>query len=95
MNLLLVAYEHKSYYQYIKDFNRFMFNKIKNKKNNYFAKVNYSVLVVKICRKNTICKIRKRATEFIIQFKQISVQCKMHAKFECHLKIIESYERSH
>ena len=38
----------KSHYVYIKDFNRLMFNKIKNKNKNTFVYVVYSVLVVKI-----------------------------------------------
>ena len=33
---------------YIKDFDRFMFHKTKNKKKNGFVRVVYSVLVVKI-----------------------------------------------
>ena len=31
MDLLLVIEENKSHYEYIKDFDRFMFHKIKNK----------------------------------------------------------------
>ena len=38
MDLLLVTYEKKSYYLYIKDFNRFMFHKTKNKNKKYFCK---------------------------------------------------------
>ena len=48
MDLLLVIDENKSYYVYIKNFDRFMFHKTKNKNKKYFAKVVYSVLVVKI-----------------------------------------------
>ena len=44
IDLLLVIDEIKSHYEYIKDFDRFMFHKIKNT----FVKVVYSVLVVKI-----------------------------------------------
>ena len=44
MNLLLLIDDDKSHYVYIKDFNRFMFHKTKNT----FAKVVYSVLVVKM-----------------------------------------------
>ena len=49
MDLLLVTDENKSHYVYIKDFDRFMFHKTKNKTKNTFAKVVYSVLVVKMC----------------------------------------------
>ena len=47
IDLLLIIDENKSHYVYIKDFDRFMFNKTKNKKKNIFAKVVWSVLVVK------------------------------------------------
>ena len=49
MGLLLISDENKSYYVYVKDFNRFMFNKTrcKNKKKNMFVDIVYSVLVVK------------------------------------------------
>ena len=46
-NLLLVTDENKSHYVYIKDFDRFMFYKTKHKNKNVFARVAYSVLVVK------------------------------------------------
>ena len=36
-----------NHYVYIKDFDRFMFSKTENENKNIFAKVNYSVLVVK------------------------------------------------
>ena len=38
IDLLLVIYENKSHYVYIKDFNRFMFHKTKNKNKKYFCK---------------------------------------------------------
>ena len=38
MNLLLTSHENKSHYVYIKDFNRFMCNKRKNKNKKYFCK---------------------------------------------------------
>ena len=45
MDLLLLNDEDKSHYVYIKDFDRFMFHKVKNG----FVKVVYSVLVAKMC----------------------------------------------
>ena len=36
MDLLLISDENKSHYVYIKDFNRFMCNKTKNKNKKYF-----------------------------------------------------------
>ena len=38
MDLLLIFDKKKSHYVYIKDFNRFMFKKTKNKNNKYFCK---------------------------------------------------------
>ena len=38
MDLLLVIDEKKSHYEYIKDFDRFMFHKTKNKSKKYFYK---------------------------------------------------------
>ena len=48
MNLLMIHEENKSHYVYIKDFNRLMFSKTKNKNKKHFCIVVYSVLVVKI-----------------------------------------------
>ena len=38
MDLLLITNENKSHYVYIKDFNRFMCNKTKNRNKKYFCK---------------------------------------------------------
>ena len=38
MDLLLISNENKSHYVYIKDFNRLMYNKTKNKNKKYFCK---------------------------------------------------------
>ena len=49
MDLLFISDKCKSHYVYIKDFDRFMFNKTKYKGKKYFCKIIfYSVLVVKI-----------------------------------------------
>ena len=48
MDLLLFKNENKSHYVYIKDFDRFMFHKTKNKNKITFAKVAYSVLAIKM-----------------------------------------------
>ena len=48
MGLLLILDENKSHYVYIKDFDRFMCDKTKNKMKNFFANVAYSVLIVKM-----------------------------------------------
>ena len=49
MDLLLLIDNNKSHCVYIKDFNRFMFHKTKNKNKNGFVEVVYSVLVAKMC----------------------------------------------
>ena len=50
MDLLLLINDDKSHYVYIKDFDRFMFDKIKkNTKKNGFVEVVYNVSVVKMC----------------------------------------------
>ena len=46
MDLLLLSDDDKSHFVYIKDFNRFMFHKTKNKSKNGFVEVVYNVLVV-------------------------------------------------
>ena len=53
MALLLVFDDDKSHYAYIKDFDRYMFHKTKNKtKKALLARVVYSALVVKMCWQN-------------------------------------------
>ena len=47
MDFLLISIEFKSHYVYIKDFDRFMFNKTKNRNKNIFVSVVYSISVVK------------------------------------------------
>ena len=47
MDLLLLIDDDKSHYAYIKDIDRSMFHKTKNKTKNGFVEVVYSVLVVK------------------------------------------------
>ena len=47
MDLLLISNGFKSHYVYIKDFDRFMFSKTKNKNKSIFVSVVYNVLVVK------------------------------------------------
>ena len=50
MDLLLLIDDDKSYYVYIKDFDRFMFHKTKNKNKKCFVEVVYSVLVAKVLK---------------------------------------------
>ena len=48
MDLLLLIDDDKSHYVYIKDLDRFMFHKTKKETKNGFARVVYSVLIVKM-----------------------------------------------
>ena len=48
MDLFLIIDENKSQYVYIKDFDRFMFHKTKNKNKKYFCKSCLQCLVVKM-----------------------------------------------
>ena len=48
LDLLLISNDFTSHYVSIKDFNRLMFNKTKNKNKKYFAKVVHSVLAVEM-----------------------------------------------
>ena len=50
MDLLLLIDDDKSYYVYIKDFDRFMFHKTKNKNKKCFIEVVYSVSVAKVLK---------------------------------------------
>ena len=104
MDLLLVIDEKKSHYVYIKDFNRFMFDKTKNKNKKYLAKVVYSVLVVKIKKHKEVCfsingapsvRLGKGTIEFRNYFKKILVPFKIYADFEGSLKSFESYGGSY
>ena len=52
MDLLLITDENKSYYVFIKDFNRFMCNKTKNEIKNTFADISYNASIVKKSCKN-------------------------------------------
>ena len=81
------------------------FTKQRIKTKNTFAKVVYSVLVVKMCWQNIkVClsingaqslRLEKGTIEFKNYFKQIPVPFKIYADFEINLKNVESYEGSY
>ena len=103
MDLLLVIDENKSHYVYIKDFNRFMFHKTKNKNKKWFCRSclqcfsSESVLIkhkedcLSINGKQSV-KLEKGTIEFENYFKQIPVPFKTYADFECNLENVESFE---
>ena len=106
MDLLLLIDDDKSHYVYIKDFNRFMFYKMKNKNKKLFCKSclqcfsNENVLM----RHKEDClsingaqsvKVEKGTIEFENYFKQLPVPFKIYADFECNLRDVEIYEGSY
>ena len=103
MDLLLVIEENKSHYVYIKDLDRFLFHKTKNKNKNYFCKSCLQCFNSKnVLREHKeVClsvnaalmgQIRKGTIEFKNYFKQIPVRFKIYADFKCTLKSVQSFE---
>ena len=103
MDLLLVTDGDKSYYVYIKDFERFMFYKTKNENKKYFCKSCLQCFISKnaLTEHKEIClningaqylRLEKETIDFKKYFKQIPVLFKIYADFECNLKSVESYE---
>ena len=106
IDLLLVIDKNKSHYVYIKDFDRFMFHKTKNKNKKWFCKsclqcfssenvlIKHKENCLSINGKQSV-KLEKGIIKFENYFKQIPVPFKIYADFECNLKIVESYEGSY
>ena len=103
MNLLLIIGADKSHYVYIKDFDRFMFDKTKNKSKKYFCKSCLQCFSSKHMLNNhkEVClsincaqsvRLEKGTIKFKNYFKQIPVLFKIYADFECNLKSAESYK---
>ena len=98
MDLLLSIDDKKPHYVGIKDFNRYIFHKTKNKIRKWLFRSclqcfsNKNVLIK--CKKDCLSingvqsiKAEKRTVEFENYFKQISAPFKIYADFECNLKI--------
>ena len=105
MDLLLIFDGDKSHYVYIKDFDRFMFHKTKNKNKKYFCKSclqrfsckNVLTEHKKVCLSiNGTQSVRmgKGTIESKNLFKQILVPFKIYSDFQCILNSVESYEGS-
>ena len=106
MDLLLATDENESHYVYIKDFDRFMFHKTKNKNKKYFCKSCLQCFSSKnvLTKHKEVClsingaqsvRLEKGTIEFKNYFKQIPVPFKIDADFECNLKTVGSYESSY
>ena len=106
IDLLLLINDDKSHYVYIKDFDRFMFHKTKNKNKKWFCRSclqcfsSESVLIkhkencLSINGKQSV-KLEKEIIEFENYFKKITVLFKTYANFECNLRGVECYEGSY
>ena len=103
IDLLLLIDDNKLHYMYMKDFDRFMFHKTKNKNEKWFCKSclqcfsSESVLIkhnedcLNINGKQSL-KLEKGIIEFKNYFKQTPVLFKIYADFECNLRGVESYK---
>ena len=103
IDLLLLINDDKSHYVYIKDFDRFMFHKTKNKNKKLFCRsclqcfssknvlIEYKENCLSINGKQS-GKLEEGITKFENYFKQIPVPFKIYVDFECNLRGIECYE---
>ena len=106
MDLLLLIDNDKSHYVYIKDFNRFMFHRTKNKNKKWFCKsclqcfssenvlIKHKENCLSINGKQSV-KLEKGIIEFENYFKQTPVPFKIYVDFECNLRGAECYEGSY
>ena len=104
MDLLITTVDHKSHYVYIKDFNKFMYNKTKCKSKKQFFKyclqcfsservvVEYKETCLNINGKQTV-KLRSGWIKFKDYFKRLAVPFKIYADFECTVKEVKSPDR--
>ena len=106
MDLLFLNDDDNSHYVYIKDFDRVMFHKTKNKNKKWFYRsclqcFSSESVLIKLkedcLSMNGIhsVKVEKGIIEFEFYSKQIPVPFKIYAYFECYLRGAESYEGSY
>ena len=98
MDLLLIFDESKSHYVYIKDFNRLMFNKTKNKNKKYFCRcclqcfssenalTEHEEICLVINGKQNV-KLGNGSISFKNYSKQLPAPFKLYADFECVLRL--------
>ena len=105
IDLLLITGGDKSYYVYIKDFDRFMFHKTKNKNKKWFCRSCLQCFSSKnvltehkedclIINGKQSVKLEKGTIEFENYFKQIPAPFKILADFECNLKGVEKSSKN-
>ena len=106
MNFLLLIDEDKSHYVYIKDFDRSMFHKTKNKNKKWFCRrclQCFSSESALIKHKEDCLSINGKQSEIVDKginefenySKQIPDPFKIYADFECNLRGVESNEGSY
>ena len=105
MDLMFILDENKSHYVYIKDFNRFMSNKTKNKNKKYFCKcclkdfsgekifLEQKEKFLMINGKQSV-KLKSCSISIKNYFKQLPVPFKIYADFECLLKGVKSSDEN-
>ena len=105
MALLLITEENKSHYVSIKDFNRFMCNKTKNKNKNYFCKCSLKCFSSKkiliehkenclIINGKQSVKLKHGSISFKNYFKQLPVFFLIYADSECYLNGVKSSDKN-
>ena len=103
MDFLLLIDDDKSHYVYIKDFDKFISHKTKNKNKKYFWKSCLQCFSSKnrLTQHKDVClsingaqsvKLEKGTIEFKNYFKEMPAPFKIYADFQCNLKVIETYE---
>ena len=106
MDLLLVTDGDKSHYVYIKNFNKFIFHKTKNKNKKYFCKSCLQCFSSEnvLTKHKEDClsingtqsvRLEKGRIEFKNYFQQIPVPLKIYPDFECNLRVVGIYESSY
>ena len=106
MDLLHLIDNDKSYYIYIKDFDRFMFHKTKNKNKKWFCKsclqcfssenilIKHKENCLSINGKQSV-KLEEGIIKLENYFKKIPLPFKIFADFECNLKKVKCNEGSY
>ena len=105
MDLLLITDGDESHYVYIKDFDRFIFDKTNNKSKHFcksglqcFSSKNVLTKHKETCLSISVLqsvRLEKGAIEFKNYFRQIPVPFKIYIDFESNLVSVEIYERFH
>ena len=107
LDLSLITDKNKSHYVYIKDFNRFMCNKTKNKNKNHFWRhcfqcfsskrvlMEHKEFFLKVNGKGKQnIKLKDESIKFNSYFRQLAVPFKIYAEFESVLKGVQSNYRT-